>query len=311
LTLALQPLILDAIACAETMDVSRRMLPDTREWQVASRLTAISKESGVGDERVDAYAARRAELDERFHALPPVGTEGYWRHIEQAPAEEALPLEVLTRCIRERVAAGQHGDAQRIFAAIMGRIQQRTAIWAWRIASQARGGMAHELKDELQQECYLKLWQELTDEGPTFLMENALHALTRIEQHVAHDVMERAGEWQRPGVDRPNRVPRSDMESADALAEREEDGRKVPLEISDTTAGDAFERVEWASDLLDALRELSAEMRSLIYDSFVRELTQEDIARKWNVTDRTVRNRLKQSLEHLRVRLGDEEGRHA
>lgn len=311
LTLALQPPILDAIACAETMDVSRRMLPDTREWQVASRLTAISKESGVGDKRDDAHAARRADLDGQFHALPLAGSEGYWRRIEPAQGEEALPLEVLTRCVRERLASGHHADAQRIFTAFMGRIQKRTAIWAWRIARQVHSGMTQQIKEDLEQECYLKLWHVLTDEEPTFLVENANHALTRIEQHVAHDAMEKAGVWKRPGVDTPNRVPQSNIDSADATAERKGDERKAHPELSDDTSGGDYARVELASDLLDALRELSAERRGIFYDTYVRELTQEQIARKWNVTDRTVRNRLKQILEHLRERLGGEEGRNA
>ena len=63
----------------------------------------------------DVYAARRAELEAQFQALPPTGSSDYWRRIEESDAERRLPLEVLARCCRERYAAGVTDDANRIF----------------------------------------------------------------------------------------------------------------------------------------------------------------------------------------------------
>ena len=54
----------------------------------------------------DVYAARRAELEAQFQALPPTGSGDYWRRIEEPDAERRLPLEVLAHCCRERNATG-------------------------------------------------------------------------------------------------------------------------------------------------------------------------------------------------------------
>ena len=76
-----------------------------------------------------------------------------------------------------------------------------------------RSGMKSQIQEDLEQECYIKLWEELADDGPTFLLENFTFAFGRLRRHVAHDMMEQAGEWQRRGVERPTRIPRSEMDS--------------------------------------------------------------------------------------------------
>lgn len=276
---------------------------------MASRLTATAKESGVGDNQDDAYAIRRAELDGQFRALPPVGTAEYWHSIEGEVAGQALPTEVLVRCFRIRYASGAVPDAERIFNVILRRVQSPVQRWAWAIASQARSGMKPQLQEDLEQECYMKLWEELADDGPTFLLEHFAFAFGRLRRHVAHDVMERLGEWQRPGVERPQRIPRDQTDSLGAEPEGEDE---VPLveQLADASAQDAFGRAE-LSDLLALVMPLPADKRIIILNRFWSSQSQEETAMKLGISDRMVRNRLKTILRNLGVRYrGTEEDDH-
>lgn len=58
--------------------------------------------------------------------------------MERPAPNQELPLEVVTRCLRERGQAGAWADAERIFGVVQRRIQRQTAAWAHRVANQAR-----------------------------------------------------------------------------------------------------------------------------------------------------------------------------
>lgn len=288
----------------------RDSIADTEERFVASRLTAKLKGSGVGEKQDDTYANRRAELDALFRALPPAGDAAYWRRIEGADTGSALPLEVLVRCVREFSAAGAFDDAQRIFEVILRRIQSPVERWSWKIARQARSGMKTELHEDLAQECYEKLWKELTDDGPTFLQIHFVTALQRLCQHIAQDTMEKAGERKRKGVETPTRIPRAETESIEAKPKGEDD---VPLldQITDMRVQNAFEQAE-LSDLFDLVMKLPVDQRIIILDRYWDGRSQEETATKLGISDRMVRYRLPQILQYLRERYqGGEEDNHA
>ncbi len=287
----------------------RDSIADTEERFVASRLTAKLKGSGVGENQDDTYADRRAELDAQFRALPPAGDAAYWRRIEGADTESALPLEVLVRCVREFTAAGALNNAHRIFKVIVLRNQTLVERWAWKVARQARSGMKPELHEDLAQECYEKLWKELTDDGPTFLQVHFVTALQRLRQHIAQDTMEKAGERQRKGVETPTRVPRAETESIEAKPKGEDE---VPLahQITDMRVQNAFDQAE-LSDLLDHVMRLPADQRTIILDRFWDDRSQEETATKLGISDRMVRYRLKLILSDLGKRYqGGEEDNH-
>lgn len=288
----------------------RIAIADTEERSMASRLAAILKGSGVGEKQDDVYANRRAELDAQFRALPLAGDAAYWRHIESADKDSALPLEVLVRCVRERTAAGAIDDAMRIFEAILRRAQSPVERWTLKVARQARSGMKPELREDLAQECYEKLWKELTDDGPTFLAVHFTSAFGHLCQHVAHDTMEKAGEWRRKGVATPTRIPRAETESIEAKPKGEDD---VPLvgQITDMRVHNAFDQAE-LSDLFDLVMKLPLDQRTIILDRFWDGRSQEETATKLGISDRMVRYRLKLILHDLGVRYqGGEEDNHA
>ncbi len=269
------------------------------------------KESGVQDTQDDPYAPLRAQLDAEFHALPPVGSGDYWQRIEQPIAEQRLPLEVLARCYRERYAAGANDDANRVLKMIWRRVQPRVKHWSRDVAGMARSGMKPELQQDLEQECFIKLWQELSDDEASddeiFLLTRFETAFLRLRQHVAQDVMKKAGEWQRPGVEKPTRVPTNVIDSIQATPEREGD---FPLDdqLEDMDAQTPFRQVD-LSDLLDKVRELPEDQRTVIIDRFRESLPQDETAAKLGVTPRMVRYLLKKALRELGVSYGGgEEG---
>ena len=155
----------------------------------------------------------------------------------------------------------------------------------------------------------MKLWEELADDGPTFLLVHFASAVSRLRQHVAHDMMGRAGEWQRRGVKTPQRIPRGRTESLQAEPEGEDE---TPLaeQAADASAQDAFERAE-LSDLLALVMTLPADQRTIVLDRFWSGWSQDETAAKLGISDRMVRYRLKTILRELGVRYrGAEEDSH-
>jgi DNA-directed RNA polymerase specialized sigma24 family protein len=275
-----------------------------------ARLTTLPKESGVAhDQQQEAFAARRATYDAQFAALPPPGTTAWRQTIERTDGPDALPYEVLARCYRARLAAGAD-DAERIFNVIMLRIGPSVRRWAAAITSKSPSSRGSDVARELEQESYIELWEELRNDGPTFLFENFAFAFGRIRQHVALDVMQRAGEWKRRGVLRPKRIPRGQMERLDAEPSGE---HEVPLAetLADPEAQRAFDRAEW-SDLFDEVRHLPHDEQIIVLDLICGDRTRAEVAARLGVTDRTVRNHVKAIVAKLRrLYLGPEEENHA
>ncbi len=253
----------------------------------------------MAHDQQDAFAARRAALEAQFAALPPPGSAAYWQVIERVDGPDTLPFEVLARCLRERLAPAA-ADAQRIFAVIMRRIGPSVRRWAQQVASKSPNGKQSDLQQDLEQESYLKLWQELEHPEKRFILEHFPATFTRIRQHVAQDVMQKAGEWQRPGVGQTLRVPAS---QTDRLQAEPDTPGAVPLDASlaDSHAQAEFERVE-LSDLLDLVQRLPPADRTLVVDRYWRDRTQAEVASDLGVTERTVRNRLAAILRNLGIR---------
>lgn len=259
------------------------------------------------DNQDDAYAPRREELETQFNALQPVGSGEYWQRIEAENTAQRLPLEVLARCLRERYAAGIQRDAERIMNVIWRQVQPKVHQWSLQKANYSRSGMKPQLQEDLEQECLFKLWQELVEDNPSFLLENFRVGFLRLRQHVAQSVMEKAGEWQRRGVDNPTRIPRSVMDSLQAKSDNEGEF-SLDEQLVDEHAQAPFDRVD-VSDLLEKVRSLPDNQRTVILDRFWEGLTQEETAAKLGISTRMVRYLLKKALRELGVDYGGgEEG---
>lgn len=259
----------------------------------------------MGSDLADHYAPRQEYLEALFKSLPPAGTPAYWERIEQASEEEALPLEVLAMCLRERLDAGKKGDVHRLFTVMVGRLDELMTAWAKKIARQANGSRREDLVSELTQEGVLDLWAHLAGEGNTFLTVNFLHGLMRVQQHTAYRVMQQQGYWKRKEVVKTNRVPTRQIDSLEA-GRRTGDGEVVPYALPDHSATDAYNQAEDREDVAEAIRGLAPKDRYIIHQAFYEGQTQDEIARALGITDRAVRARLKKIYALLRQSLREE-----
>lgn len=277
--------------------------PRVERWErlTVRPLDASAKEPGVGQgQNGDRAGASEQDFDQLFRALPPPDTAEYWQRVEQPRPGAELPLEVLARCCREPEPRGQR--AERLFMALQRRIQSQTQAWASKIARMSRSGQVAQLAEDLEQECYVMLWQELTRAGETFLTENFQHKLRYVQFHVAHDRMEKDGEWQRRGVVEPTRPPRANVDSVERLTTADESGGR-PQQFSDPAALDAFKQAELEVDMVALLATLDPGQRAVLYDAYWRETPRVEIADKLGITDRALRMRMEKLLTTLRGRM--------
>lgn len=259
----------------------------------------------MGDEQDDYFAARHAAFKQQFGALPAAGSAAYWQCIKTT-GEGALQLEVLSYCLRERLQAGARYDVGRIFAVMVGRLQAHVQQWARRIAAWGHDSKKLELEPDLEQECYERLWKELSRDEDPFLLVHFWSTLNRIEQHAATAVMTREGLWNPTYGDRPKRVPRKYIDSLEAKRNAEID---APLEegVADPASEDSFEQTASFLDLLTLLEKLEPKIRATVYARVVEELTALEIAEEEKLSDRAVRYRFEQARQQLRPWLSQRE----
>lgn len=261
----------------------------------------------MGDEQDARYAVRQAEIERAYADLPAPSTPAYWQALDGSRGA-ALPLETLVRCFRERDAAHEREQADRICALVLGRSLTPTQFWARRIARHAPAHARHDLEERLEQECYTELWRVMSDPDQAFILVNFDHMLQRIQDHVAHAVMQQEGYWKRRGVETPTRVPRRLTERLDRPARDADDPDTVAIPVADLGAQEAFDWIDLAADVDALLEALSPEDRALVHDLYWRGLSQDEIADALGVTDRTIRNRRDRILALLRRLLDGEEG---
>ncbi len=276
------------------------------QQQPGGRTAGATLEEGqVADEQREGAPAPQAGFDEIIARLPAVGTREYWQCIEQTTAEERLSLEMLAHCLRAHMNEGQRMDAERVFVALLKRLQPQIQYWAYTITQQSRDALSLGLATDLVQECAFALWKELSEVKHTFILVNFAHTLKRIEQNVAHRFMEQAGQWKRAKTTRPKRIQRGNLERLESKSSTEDPMRQAE-QVHDVTAETAFNQVELLHDLNTLLHSFNRRDRIIVYDRFWRGLTEVEIAEELRITDRTVRNALKRVLSFLRTQYYEE-----
>ncbi|HEY7347579.1 MAG TPA: sigma-70 family RNA polymerase sigma factor [Ktedonobacterales bacterium] len=263
----------------------------------------MMKERVVEGEQDDYLAARQADFEQQFQALPAAGTAAYWQRVETFGAG-ALLLEVLSRCLRERLRAGARRDAERIFDVIIPHVRKTIQFWIKIFDSQTPGGINQEVAKDLASECYLALWRELANAPDTFLLKGFRKKLKWIIHHVAHTFLEQEGVWQRKGVKDPTRVPITEQDSIDVS--RDEESTTGLLSLTDSHS-QPFGEEEVRIDIEEFLAQLDPKSRQMFYRYFYAGYTQQEIANLLHITDKTVREHLKRIVDELRTYLGGEE----
>lgn len=241
------------------------------------------------------FAERRVTLARQYHALPTYGSPDFWTLLEGYQEDgPTLPLEVLVKVLREAVARGDEQSWRRLCESIIARVQSSNEQWVKQalasttLLASERQAMAADLYADL---CELLL-RVFMDPAQHFWEENFQHSLRFARKHAYESFLRREGRLiSGPG----RRVPRRLLESLDRYGGRAD----KTLEIRDERAEQALYTVEQA-DLAALLLHLPVHQRAVIWLIFFEGHTTKAVATLLDISDRTVRNRLRAALAHLR-----------
>ena len=134
--------------------------------------------------------------------------------------------------------------------------------------SPARRNRALQTPEDLEQQCYMELWEELADDGRTFLFLHFAHALRRLRGHVAHNMMQRAGCGSGRGVRGGHGGSRASLTDRSLAVPEGEDGVPLVDQVPDASAEDVFDQAE-LSDLFALVMTLPADQRMIIFDQLL------------------------------------------
>jgi DNA-directed RNA polymerase specialized sigma24 family protein len=242
---------------------------------------------------------RRIALAEVYSTLPPYASAAFWSAIK----DPTLPLEILVKSLRAAIASGDEQGRRRIMEWIILRTQAMNLLWAQRVLqmlslqTDERSVLARDLCADLH-ECIMRA---LADAERLFWEENFLHCLYFARKHVYRSFLMREGFWSKPSASRGMRVPRALVASLDRLL-HPPDHDHQPLEIEDEGVQTLFLSVE-GSDLLQTVLCLPDKLKAVILLIFWEGRSEKETAQILSISDRTVRNRLRNALKLLHALL--------
>lgn len=268
------------------------------------------KYSQLAEVTEDELIKRRVVLTNAYQALPAYGSGLFWRMIEEPDLKIALPLEVLVKCTRLAIARGDDIGRNRIIEVIFRRTQSSNEYWAYHVlnsmhlGSDERNILVHDLYADLCE----RVIHALMDIKRLFWEENFQHCLQFERKHAYQAFMTREGRWYHQQGDGTvtRRIPRVLIDSLDQPV-MHADGELRELEIEDERAQQALLSVE-QGDLPLLILQLPEKLRSVIWLIFWEGRTEKDAAQILGITDRTIRNRLREALKSLRDLFDSQEG---
>lgn len=256
----------------------------------------------------DLFAERRAVLARIYRSLPPYGSVAFWELLERTQEkDQALPLEVLVRVLREEALARADKQAQhRICEIIVARLQTSNEQWVRQALANAHllPGERHMFAADLCADLCEQLLRALLDDGQRFWEESFQQALRFARKHVYEGFMRREGRWQKLTPGRGYRVPRVLLESLERSEQRA--GSPDEQDVPDERAEQALLAVE-QSDIAALLFRLPERLRAVVWLIFWEDLSTKAVGKLLNISDRTVRNRLQTALARLRQVLENEQ----
>lgn len=269
-----------------------------------------SEHSQVEEDTDSNLIRRRVELANVYRTLPEYGSDSFWCIIEEPDLKVALPLEVLVMFFRFAIANGDDVGCNRIITVIIRRTQSSNEYWASHVLNNLRlpADERSMLVADLYADLCERLIRALMDVKRLFWEENFQHCLQFERKHVFQALMIREGRWhnQHGDVTVARRVPRMLIESLDQPA-LHANGEMWEPDIEDQGAQQAMLSVE-QSDLSRLILHLPGKLKSVIWLIFWEGRTERDAAQVLGVSDRTVRNRLREALKSLREVLDLEKG---
>src|SRR6266571_4802359 len=217
--------------------------------------------------------------------------------------EDVLPLEVLVRCVRTAVSRGDDSGRKRIFEVIFRRLHVTNECWANTVLKtmNLQGVEQSALVCDLYADLCECIMRALTDAGRLFWEEHFQHCLSFERRHVFRAFMTREGRWNNEAKKKTARIPRALVDSLDQPRQLST-GDLIEIHIEDEMAQKDLLAVEH-SDLPRLILDLPDKLKAVVLLIFWEGRTEKDTAMVLGITDRTVRNRLRDALEILRRKL--------
>lgn len=260
-------------------------------------------------EKSSEVGANHAAVSDICVALPVYGSRSFWRLIETLDADCPMPLEALVRYTRVAMASGDDDGRNRIIESIFRRIHRSNEYWAQNVLGSYH--LPADERDALKGDLYADLCERviraMQDPARAFWEENFWHCLSFERKHAYHAFLLREGLSKSSRAQTSERIPRSVISRLDD-AGVDGDGEVMGSAIEDEEAQKALLAVD-DEDVLRLIIQLPEPLKTVILLMFWEGRTQKDTARILRITDRTVRNRLRQALGLLASTLRPERRR--
>ncbi|MGH2480129.1 MAG: RNA polymerase sigma factor, partial [Ktedonobacteraceae bacterium] len=241
------------------------------------------------------FAERRAALARQYHTLPAYNSPTFWTLLEGCQEDEqVLPLEVLVKVLREAGARKDEQTRRRLCEIIITRVQTSNELWVRQVLASTRilAGERRDMAADLYADLCELLLRALLDPTHSFWEENFQHSLCFARKHAYESFLRREGRLiSNPG----KRVPRILLESLERFGTQAD----RMLDIRDEHAEQALYRVEQAN-LAATLVHLPVHQRAVIWLIFFEGQTTKTVGTLLDISERTVRNRLRAALTQLR-----------
>jgi RNA polymerase sigma factor (sigma-70 family) len=244
----------------------------------------------------------RTLLAQAYATLPRNASSAFG----EAVASAEIPLETLVKWLR---SADRCEDIQMrtcILATILERTHALNEVWARKVLRHvvAPESERRALVDDLGADLSERMVQALLDPERSFWEENFLHCLRFERRHVYRSFMLREGRWSDPMGQKRLRIPRVMLVSLDQRIQQE-DGNSCTFDVEDERAQAMLQAVE-RNDLLHMVLRLPDRLKAVILLIFWEDRSEKESARTLGVSERTVRNRLREALRLLHDTLKDE-----
>jgi RNA polymerase sigma factor (sigma-70 family) len=251
----------------------------------------------------NGIAEHRATLARLYLALPTYGSTAFWRLLEGGQEDgRALPLEMLVKVLREALASEDKHTERRLFEIIIARLQRANEQWVKQALASTRllADEQQMLAADLYADLCEHLLRVLRDPEQRFWEEHFQHSLRFARKHVYERFMRLEGHWQKLTPGPGKRVPHTLVGSLERAEWRDEFDE--PADIYDERAEEALLAVE-REDLIALVMRLPAYLRAVVWLVFWEGHTMKSVGGLLNVSERTVRNRLRVALAELRQAL--------
>lgn len=252
----------------------------------------------------NTFVERRMTLTRLYHSLPAYGSPAFWLLLGGCQ-EEAIPLEVLVKVLREAIVREDKQTELRLFEIILARLQTANERWVSQVIARTRFlvGEQRAVAADLYADLCELLLRLLRDPQQRFWEEGFQHSLRFARKHVYEHFMRYEGHLREISAGSGRRVPHTLVESLERCEYW--GGSEQLFEVCDERAEEALRMVEQEEDIAAVVVQLPARLRAVIWLIFWEDLSVKAVSELLHVSDHTVRNRLRAALAELREAFAD------